>query len=104
MAVPPARRSRRETSRASPRTGRTVLERVDPEHPDIVAPVHGPLALFALGELVKDPMRREDIVEAKQTSRGSDTWRSSTATGTLTFKPFPAIADEQYRLYHQVQS
>jgi DUF1680 family protein len=81
---------------------KTVLEPIDLQHPDVVAPVHGPLALFALGELIKEPMRREDLMTLKQISSGSDSWK--TASAALTFKPFASIGDEQYRLYHQIHS
>lgn len=80
----------------------TVLEPVDPQHPKIVAPVHGPLALFAQGELFKEPFRREDLLQLSQMAHGSDTWK--TANGGLTFKPFASIGDEQYRLYHELSS
>jgi DUF1680 family protein len=82
---------------------RTTLEAVDPQHPDVVAPVHGPLALFRVGEALQEPMRREDLLKISPISRGSDTWQRTTESGTVTFKPFASIGDEPYRLYSEVK-
>ncbi len=79
------------------------LEAVDPQHPNVLAPVLGPMALFALGR-PQSPLPRSALMAAAQTSSGSDTWRTGTAGGALTFKPFIAIQDEQYRLYHEVEA
>ena len=81
----------------------TRLEAVDPQHPDLLAPVHGPLALFALVPL---PARitESDLLAAAKTSATSHTWRAETSTGPLVLKPFTAIDEEQYRLYHAVGS
>jgi uncharacterized protein len=78
------------------------LGAVDPQHPDVVAPLLGPLALFALGRPAS-PLRRSWLLAAAQTAKGSSTWRAETDTEPLVFKSFPAIEDEQYRLYHQVE-
>ncbi|MFZ0302141.1 MAG: beta-L-arabinofuranosidase domain-containing protein [Terracidiphilus sp.] len=81
----------------------TALEAVDPQHPDVVAPVHGPIALFALGR-PPSPLSRSRLLAAAQTARGSSTWSVETDNGTLVFKPFAAIQEEQYKLYHEVQA
>jgi uncharacterized protein len=81
----------------------TQLVPADPQHPDIVAPVVGPLALFALGRPAS-PLRRSELLAVAQTSRGSSTWSAQTAQGNLDFKPFAAIEEEQYRLYHEVEA
>ncbi len=81
----------------------TALEAVDPQHPDVVAPVFGPLALFALGR-PPSPLRRASLLAASQTARGSITWSVKTDQETLVFKPFAAIEEEQYKLYHQVET
>jgi DUF1680 family protein len=80
-----------------------ALERVDEQHPDIVAPVFGPLALFALGR-PDFALRREDLLAASRAADGSDSWKVEAATGEILLKPFMAIQDEQYRLYHSVAS
>jgi len=80
-----------------------ALEAVDPQHPDVVAPVLGPIALFALGR-PPSPLRRSTLLAAAQTARGSSTWSVETGNGSLVFKPFAAIQEEQYRLYHEVEA
>lgn len=81
----------------------TSLEAVDPQHLNIVAPVRGPLALFAVGT-IPETLRREDLLAVSPVSKGSDTWQAQTGSGGLTFKPFASIGDEIYRLYHQVNA
>jgi hypothetical protein len=61
-----------------------------------VAPVHGPLALFSVGDIPSD-LRREDVLRV--TRQGSEDRQVRTATGVLTLRPFTAINDEHYRLY-----
>jgi hypothetical protein len=79
----------------------TQLEEVDPQHPNTVALVHGPLALFAIGDL-SAKMTREQLLAAQQSARGSSDWLVETQTGKVTMKTFPAIKSENYRLYHDV--
>ena len=80
-----------------------TLEAVDPEHPNLQALVHGPLALFSVNRLPPGVKRRE-LLAAAQISTGSTDWQTETATGTLTLRPFAAIADESYRLYLNVEA
>ena len=80
----------------------TVLEAVDPQHPDLVAPVHGPLALFSIGALPAK-ITRQDLLVASQVSTGSADWKARTAAGDLTLRPFASIEDEHYRLYLKVE-
>ena len=82
---------------------RTSLEKVDPEHPSMVAPVYGPLALFAPVPL---PARvsRSELLAANKVSANSDQWRADTSSGALILKPFVSIDEEQYRLYHAIES
>jgi hypothetical protein len=81
----------------------TTLEAVDPQHPAAVAPVNGPLALFAVGGL-PDKLRRADLLGAERISTGSSTWQIKSEAGILTLKPFASIGDEQYRLCHSVEA
>lgn len=77
-------------------------EAVDAQHPDLVALMHGPVALFALqetGSLVN--LRRTDLLRAQPIAGGSE-WRVQTASGEMRFKPFAGIHMEKYRLYQQV--
>jgi hypothetical protein len=78
-----------------------VLEAVDPQHPDLVALVHGPLALFSVGA-VPAKVSRQELLAARQAASGSTDWRVHGAGGNMTLKPFTAIQDEHYRLYHKV--
>lgn len=80
-----------------------TLEAVDPQHPNLVAPVHGPLALFSTGSIPAD-LHKKDLLAITQIANGSTDWQAKTDTGTLTLRPFPAIHDEHYRLYLDVRS
>jgi DUF1680 family protein len=81
----------------------TVLEAVDPQHPDLMAVVHGPLALFAVGE-VPTQLRKQDLLAVRQVASGSTDWQAKTASGAVAMRPFTAINDERYRLYLNVES
>lgn len=78
-----------------------VLEAVDPQHPDLLAPVHGPLALFSVGD-VPASLTKQQLRVATQVAAGSTDWQAKSAAGTLTLRPFAAIHDEHYRLYLKV--
>jgi len=77
----------------------TRLEPVDAQHPALVAAVHGPLALFAVGQLPASVSRAE-LMSVAQTSAGAMDWK--TLNGSLSMRPFTAIHDEHYRLYQSV--
>jgi hypothetical protein len=79
----------------------TVLEPVDPQHPNLMALVHGPLALFAVGPIPERISGRE-LLSASQVATGSTDWEAKSAQGNLTLRPFAAIDDENYRLYLKV--
>jgi uncharacterized protein len=81
----------------------TTLEAVDPQHPNLIAPVHGPLALFSVGEVPKT-LRKQDLMAATQLASGSTDWQAKTESGTLNLRPFTAINDEHYRLYIDLKS
>jgi DUF1680 family protein len=80
----------------------TALESIDPQHPGVVAPVNGPLALFGVGEIPKS-IQRTALLGASRVSSDSDTWQVKTDTGVLTLKAFASIHDEMYRLYHEAE-
>jgi uncharacterized protein len=75
------------------------LESIDNENPNTVALMHGPVALFAVGEptyrltraqlLAATPMAEDFVVQADG--------------GSFAMRPFSVIMDETYRLYQQVQ-
>jgi uncharacterized protein len=81
----------------------TVLEPVDDQHPDLVAAVHGPLALFSVGELPASVTKRE-LRGASQIAAGSTDWQARSGAGTVSLRPFTAISDERYRLYLKVDA
>ena len=79
------------------------LEAIDHENPNNVALMHGPVALFGVGEI---PARitRQQLLSASQVAQSSDDWSTRTDSGTLTLRPFASIMSEDYRLYHRVDS
>jgi len=81
----------------------TTLEAVDPEHPSLVAPIHGPLALFTLSQLPPH-LTSKTLLSIKQAAKGSSDWQAQTDSGTLSLRPFQAIKDEPYRLYLPIES
>jgi uncharacterized protein len=81
----------------------TRLQSVDPQHPKLVAAVHGPLALFAVGK-IPATVRPEELASVAQVATGSTTWQAKTATGNIEMRPFTAIDDEHYRLYQNIES
>jgi DUF1680 family protein len=79
-----------------------VLEAVDAQHPSLVAPVHGPLALFAMGG-APAKMKRAALMGAVQRAAGSTDWQVKTDGEPIALRPFAAIKDEKYRLYLEVE-
>jgi DUF1680 family protein len=72
------------------------LQAVDPQHPDIVALLYGPLVLFAITDSAPAVTRRQLLASQKI---GAQQWQVETAGGPLRMLPFTAIADEQYSTY-----
>ncbi len=81
----------------------TRLEAVDEQHKDLVALMHGPLALFATGDRFLD-MQRGEVLTAKQVQAGAAEWRATALSGTQSFKPFYAIGREPTRLYQPLSA
>jgi DUF1680 family protein len=77
------------------------LEAIDPQHPRVQALLAGPVALFAVDSL-DSRFTRTQLLAAQRRSAGSTDWQVQSATGAVTFRSFPAIGDEKYRLYHDV--
>jgi uncharacterized protein len=80
----------------------TTLEAVDPQHPNLVAPVHGPLALFSVRG-VPTIVRRTALLSATQVATGSTDWQVKTEADPVALRPFTTIGDEHYRLYLNVE-
>jgi uncharacterized protein len=76
------------------------LQAVDPENPQLVALRRGPAALFGTGNLPAN-VSRAQLLAASAASQSSADWFVKTDTGKVTFRPFAAIDDEPYRLYHE---
>lgn len=74
------------------------LKAVDSQHPDTMALVYGPLVLFALTSDTPNVTKGQLLGSVRQTS-GSDEWLVETASGSLRFKPFWEITNEQYSTY-----
>lgn len=79
---------------------------IDPGHPDVVALVRGPVALFAIepgsGGGTAPRMTRAQLMTAERASAGSADWVVRTDAGRVLMRPYPAITRERYRLYQQV--
>jgi hypothetical protein len=76
------------------------LEPIDPDHPNTVAMVRGPLVLFAV-EPASASVSRQQLLAAERTSDDA-AWRVKTSSGALLFRPFSSIHDESYRTYLNV--
>ena len=59
----------------------TTLEAVDPQHPKLIAAVHGPLALFAVGE-VPATVRPHELAAVAQLAPGSTEWQAKASMDT----------------------
>ena len=79
------------------------LEAVDEKHPDLVAVMQGPLALFAVGDRFL-PFKRKDLLAIRRAGARTAEWRATTADGVQAFKPFFAIDRETTRLYQPVSA
>jgi uncharacterized protein len=78
------------------------LESIEKETPNNVALLHGPVALFAVGE-IPAMLSRKDLLAATPLSSSSTDWVVKTDAGVLTLRPFSSIMSEDYRLYNRVQ-
>ena len=80
------------------------LEAVDANHPDIVALVHGPLVLMAVGES-QPTFERNGLLQANAASNAPGDWLASSADGrSITMRPFMMIDKESYSTYVQLKS
>jgi hypothetical protein len=75
------------------------LEAVDPQHPETVALLCGPLVLFAITD-TQPSLTRSDLLGAKRMSQRS--WQARTAGAPIKMVPFTDIAEEQYSTYLRV--
>jgi hypothetical protein len=77
------------------------LAPLDSRHPDLVALMRGPVALFAI-QPVPQKVSKQALLSARRASASSTDWLVTTGGEPLIMKPFPAITAEHYRLYQQV--
>ena len=77
----------------------TRLEAVDPQHPDTVALLVGPLVLFAIGDS-QPALTRGQMLAAKKTATQS--WSVESRQGLLKMLPWMAIEEEPYTTYLEV--
>jgi len=75
------------------------LEPVDPQHPQTVALVFGPLVLFAITDTQR-ALTREELLAAKR--MGQRSWEIRTTTAPIKLLPFTDIGEEQYSTYLRV--
>jgi hypothetical protein len=78
------------------------LESVDSQHPNTVALLSGPLALFALNA-PDSHFTHAQLLAAKRQGSGLK-WRAQSASAAVAFLPFAEIEDQQYRLYHELSA
>ena len=76
-------------------------EAVDAQHPDRVAMLQGPLALFATGQPFA-PYRRGQLQSLRQREPGGMDWVLDDAGSERVFKPWFAIGTEPTRLYQMI--
>jgi len=74
----------------------TRLEAVDAPHPETVAPVVGPLVLFAIAD-TEPTVTRAQLLAAKKV--GAKSWQVETAGSTIKMLPWTEIEEEPYTTY-----
>ena len=77
------------------------LEEADSQHPSTVALLCGPLTLFAMNSPESRFIRAQLMAASQQGTHGSE-WKVASAVAPVSFKAFPQVRDDQYRLYHEV--
>ena len=80
------------------------LEPIDPEHPETVALMRGPLVLFAMTEQAPK-VTGQQLLAASAVSGGDPgrpEWQVQAASGRLRLMPFISIRDEHYVTYQKV--
>jgi hypothetical protein len=75
------------------------LAPLDEHHPQLVALLYGPVALFAI-EPGSQTITQKQLLTAQRIGRSS-AWEVATESGKLHMLPYPSITNETYRLYQQ---
>lgn len=71
---------------------------LDERHPNLVALIYGPTALFAILPL-SGTVSRSSLLAARRASSSSMDWQVATDSAPIIMRPFSAITTERYRLY-----
>jgi hypothetical protein len=74
------------------------LAPIDDRHPEVVALLYGPVALFAIEPGAKITQKQ---LLAAQRIGNSSAWEIATEAGKVRMLPYADIKDQTYRLYHQ---
>ena len=77
------------------------LEAIDPQHPETVALLSGPLVMFAITDAPPVVTARQLLAAQKN---GPQSWAVETGQGPMAMLPFTAIEDQQYSTYVEVAS
>ena len=77
------------------------LERVDAQHPNLVALLRGPLVMFGI-DAASTAVTRPQLLAAQRTSSSSSEWTARTDAGLIRLLPFTAIRDERYTTYLKI--
>ena len=78
---------------------RMRLAQVDPQHPDTVGLLCGPLVLFAIGPTATG-ITRKHLLAAERVTSGR--WKIETGNGSVSMLSFLMIDDEEYLTYLRV--
>lgn len=78
------------------------LESVDEQNPNTVAVVRGPVAMFAVGD-IPAKLTRAQLLGATAAAQSSQDWVAGGDSRSLVLRPFSAVGDEPYRLYHKLE-
>jgi hypothetical protein len=75
------------------------LTPIDDRHPQLVALLYGPVALFAI-EPVAPTITQKQLLAAQRIGNSS-AWEVATGAGKVRMLPYPEITNQTYRLYQQ---
>jgi DUF1680 family protein len=78
------------------------LEAVDEQNPNTVALMRGPVAMFAVGD-IPAKLTRAQLLSATAAAQSSQDWVAGGDAHSLVLRPFSAVGDEPYRLYHKLE-
>lgn len=82
---------------------RTQLQSIDPEHPDTVALLAGPLVLMRLRDTAAPtPQSRRALLSAQPAQGDASSWRVGMGGAAITLRPFLDIGREGYSTYQDV--